>query len=147
MPGGRYFTAAQLKRRLGRLLSPYWSTSRRTYAGFSDEEFYAPTEAEVRRFLEAEPIPGEYYQDEVFDCDDYAFVLKGLVSLHARSLGGVTSSMALGIVWGAFEWVDNDFHATNWVVLEDGGFRWVEPQDGTVHGVEECRGGVTLVVV
>lgn len=40
MPDGRYFTAGQFKPRLGRLLSPYWSTSRRTYAGFSDEKFY-----------------------------------------------------------------------------------------------------------
>lgn len=144
---GRYLTAGQLKRRLSRLLSPFWASSRRTYAGFSDEQFYAPTEAEVRTFLEAEPIPAELYQDEVFDCDDYAFVLKGLVSLHARSLERITSSMSIGIAWGRFDWVDDEFHATNWVLLEDGEFRWLEPQDGTVHAVGECSGGLTLVVV
>ena len=88
----------------------------------------APIE-EVPRILEGGPLQQGLYSDEVFDCGDHGFVLVGLVLLHARSLEGVTTSKSLGIAWGAFDSVD-DFRATNWVRLEDGGFQWFDVRTG-----------------
>ena len=146
MAKGSYITERQVKRKLGKLLRSYWSKSRRTYAGFADRQFYLPTAGEVRAFLDAHPIPAELHSDEVFDCDDYAFVLKGLVCLHARSMKGVTSSMCLGIAWEFFDWAEEGFHAANWVLQDDGEFLWIEPQGATLHELEECQGGLTLVL-
>ena len=55
--------------------------------------------------------------------------------------------MCLGIAWASFGWMEDELHAANWVLLDDGSFLWIEPEDGTTHELGECRGGLTLVVV
>jgi hypothetical protein len=146
MGDGRYLTVRQVKQRVGRVLRGYWARSRRTYAGFSDNEFYLPTRAEIEMLLAERPIRKARVRDESFDCDDFAFVFKGMVALEGRDLDHVTSSMCVGIAWGYFRWIPDTFHAVNWALVDDSEFVWIEPQDGTIHPVDASESGLSLLI-
>ena len=141
-----YLTVRQVKQRVGHILRGCWATSRRTYAGFSDNRFYLPSRTEIEDLLRARSLRSAAAQDESFDCDDYAFVFKGLAALKGRRMSHVTSSMCVGIAWGYFNWVPDVFHAVNWALLEGSVFVWVEPQDGSIHPVEHNQGGLSLLI-
>ncbi len=145
MPDGIYISNHRLKNRLGVKLGPYFATNRYRYAGFSDNEFYIPTRQEIETFLNHNPInPGKLY-DESFDCDDYAFVLKGSVSLYVRNSEQFTASMCIGIAWGMFQWAEG-LHACNWALDSDFELIWIEPQNGEIYNLSECRGNLELLI-
>ena len=146
MPGGIYQTREQVKKRLGPMLRPLWSGQRR-YAGFGDTSYYLPAGEEIAGFVRANPIAPGPAAGEAFDCDDYAFVLKGSVCLYARDTRAIAHSMCLGIAWGRFAWRPREFHACNWVLDADGAFAWIEPQTGAFHPLAECRGDLELILV
>lgn len=144
MPDGIYQTREQVKRRLGPLLTTRWSSQRR-YAGFGDNRYYLPTATEVEAFVAASPIAPAQVASQAFDCDDYAFVLKGSVCLYVRDTQAITTSMCLGIAWGQFAWKP-EFHACNWVLDASGTLRWIEPQTQTFYPLAECTGGLELLL-
>lgn len=132
---------------LSGILRPYWALDHRTFAGFSDFQYYLPTPEELETFLKENPVKDpEATPDEGFDCDDYAYVLKGAACLSARRKWGVQHSMCLGIAWGNFKW-RSGFHCCNWVIDAEGNFSWVEPQDSRFHQVADCEYGLTLIIV
>jgi len=143
---GDYLSIQTIKQRVGRSLRGLWCNRNRTYAGFSDNEFYVPTRDELDAFLTERPIRHADECDESFDCDDFAFVLKGMISLYARRSRHLRASVCLGIGWGKFQWVPDTFHAVNWALVDGSEFVWLEPQDGSVHAVDECEGGLTLIL-
>lgn len=145
---GEYITTTQLKARLSKQLRPYWATdSRSKYAGFSDSRYYAPTGDEIMKFLDNTPLQPTGLFGELFDCDDYAFVMKGAASLYARDVAKLESSLCIGIAWARFFWKPDPFHACNWTLNNEGQVWWVEPQDHELHPLTTCKGDLTLIII
>ena len=53
--------------------------------------------------------------EERFDCDDFAYVLKAEMSVHAYQSAAMKFGLCVGMVWGNFDGVDG-YHAVNWFV-------------------------------
>ncbi len=72
----------------------------------------------------------EYTKNGQFDCDDFAFAFKGLVTNWYRTNRPNFLPMAIGIGWGKYaKFGDGEYHALNWVFIEDDQrLYWVEPQ-------------------
>lgn len=133
---GQIVTTSVIKNRLGKLLSGYWLT--KYYAGFSDASYYLPSLNELQLFINTHPITSNIYLGEGFDCDDFTFVFKGNMSLFTRDQLQLNYSVCVGIAWGYFSW-RNEFHAVNWFLDKDFELRWVEPQDGSIYQINQCK--------
>lgn len=110
-----------------------------------DKSFYLPTVLEVKGILAASAGDRRVWLEERFDCDDFAYVLKGEISVHAYATNSLRFGLCFGIVWGNFDWVDG-YHAVNWFISNDGELRFVEPQDDVIHNASECSGDVWLLL-
>lgn len=145
----RQITQAAVKQTLGRyyLTERYWAQSTRNYAGFSDEAYVLPNEEEILAIIAANPVTRPPTVSEAFDCDDFAFVFKGLACLYTRDHLKIEHSLCIGIAWGCFAWTEPafEFHATNWVLIDQLGLLWCEPQNGTLYPLDNCN-SVTLVL-
>jgi len=144
---GCYVSTSRLRYRLSRHLRGLWSGSRRTYAGFADSEYFTADIDELRQFLRNTPLQPVAAFGEVFDCDDYAFVLKGAASLYARDSGRLTAGLCVGIAWGSFTWKSEPRHACNWSVDSDNDFWWIEPQDNGLYPLSECSGDLEMILI
>lgn len=113
---------------------------------FGDGSFYLPTVEQVRAILKASEADRRTWMAERFDCDDFAYVLKGEMSVHAYAHGELRFALCVGMVWGNFDWVDG-YHAVNWFVANDGELQFVEPQDDTIYDASHCLGQISLLLV
>ncbi len=140
-------TENALKQRIGPLLKTFWANDTRTYAGFADQFYSCPGPDEVKKILEIMSLPSP--QDEVYDCDDYAFELKAHASRYARLSDQYSNSIALGIAWGRFSWVSNGQldHACNWIFDSSKTFFWIEPQNKKLYNLTQCSGRLSLIIV
>jgi hypothetical protein len=73
-----------------------------------DNEYYLPTVYEVKRVLAASRVGGLDYNTEGFDCDDFAFGVKGEFSQYAykhKRDGRIKGyGIAFGVIVGQFAW-------------------------------------------
>lgn len=99
----------------------------------SDMEFELPSRAlfdEAYAFVKAS-IPHEdtYAKIDYFDCDDFSYIFKGLLSKWYQENRPQDYPLAMGICWGLFPGFGQDLiHSMNWVILDDGVLHWIEPQ-------------------
>jgi hypothetical protein len=97
---------------------------------FSEDDYFCLYESELQKFVNQEGVYKEPFKNNVFDCDDYSFVLKARASLYA-SRNDLPYTICLGIAWGYFNWTD-EYHACNWAIALDDRdnphFFWIEPQ-------------------
>jgi hypothetical protein len=147
-PGGNIATAAQIEAFIrqslaGKLASP-------NLIRLGDASFYVPTLAELRAIIARSQGHRKQYTAERFDCDDFAYVLKGEFSSHFYEASNLVCGIAAGIIWGLFSWIA-EFHSANFGITSDHGFVLIEPQSGNqpdkLFPVSECRGSVSLVLV
>ena len=113
---------------------------------FGDGSFYLPTLPEVREILEASRADRRTWMAERFDCDDFAYVLKGEMSVHAYETPELRYGLCVGMVWGNFDWVQG-YHAVNWFLGSDGVLRFIEPQSDDIYEMDRCTGNISLFVV
>jgi len=111
-----------------------------------DGIYYLPTLDEVRQLLAESNGDRRQWLAERFDCDDFAYVLKGEASVHAYDAGDLRYGLALGMVWGNFDWV-NGYHAINWFVDNVGTLYLIEPQSDAVYPASRCLGDIGLLLV
>lgn len=139
-------TQQSLKQRIGPLLKTFWDNDIRTYAGFSDQSYCCPELSEVKHVLENMILPSP--QGELYDCDDFAFELKAHASRYARLSNKYNFSIAIGIAWGRFSWINNGLldHACNWVFDSTSNFYWIEPQNKQLYNLDQCRGRLNLLL-
>jgi hypothetical protein len=142
---GQYISTVVLKQAMGRQLRSLWSKSR-NYAGFGDEEYYLPSVAEVQALLAQIAIAPAALTQSWFDCDDYAFVLKGLMALASREQQDLRAAPCIGVAWGKFSWMGGAFHACNWFVDDGGELLWLEPQTMGTFDLPQCLELNLLVV-
>lgn len=84
----------------------------------SDSSYFAPTRAQVERFLSLSFVDQRKYVSRVFDCDNFSFALMGKASAFFRGF-------AFGIVWAETK---RGLHALNFFIDDEGIFWYVEPQ-------------------
>lgn len=113
---------------------------------FGDGTFYLPTREEVEFILEKSQLDRRRWLAERFDCDDFAYVLKGEMSIHAYETNGFKFGLAVGMVWGDFDWVPG-FHAVNWFITPDLEILFIEPQTDQIYDAAHCRGNIRLLLV
>lgn len=78
-----------------------------------------------------ESIPDEntYTEIDLFDCDDFSYIFKGLISKWYQENRPNQLPLAIGVCWGLFPgFGQNMIHSMNWVILDDGILHWIEPQ-------------------
>lgn len=147
-PAGNIATAAQVDEFIRNSLHGKFADPRVIRLG--DANFYVPTLAELRAIIARSQAHRQQYTAERFDCDDFAYVLKGEFSLHFYKASNLVCGIAAGIIWGRFSWI-NEFHSANFGITSDQGFVLVEPQSGDqpdkLYPVSECRGSVSLVLI
>lgn len=144
---GKESSSETVKSQLRVLTDPFWVRRGRTYAGFTDTGFYLPSIHETRQVLQTVVVSNAGTSGEKFDCDDYSFSFKGNVALYCRDNIQTDFSMCIGISWAYYSWSGGELHAINWVLCDDNSFYWIEPQDNSLHSLNECRGGLELLLV
>jgi hypothetical protein len=133
-------------------LSNKWAANKPCFLGFMDSAYYLPSYQAITNFLFRNPVnihpSNPAFRTEGFDCDDYAFVLKGNACLYNRDVFKLRHGMAVGIIWGNFNWMPhNEYHAANWVITSDSGMWLIEPQNNQLFNFDQCLGNVQLVIL
>jgi hypothetical protein len=112
---------------------------------FQDGHFYLPSEQETRTLIDAHRLASAEKglilvsaRGEGYDCDDYTKSLYGFVPDFAAKHWQVEHSVCIGMAVGVFGWMAG-LHSCNWVFLSNGLFKWIEPQTGHFHNLEECE--------
>lgn len=113
---------------------------------FGDGTYYLPTLQEVQEILQQSQSDRRTWLAERFDCDDFAYVLKGEMSIHSYDTGDLRFGLCVGMVWGNFDWVSG-YHAVNWFISNDGVLRFIEPQSDAMYEASRCRGDISLLLV
>lgn len=111
---------------------------------FGDNQYYLPTQDEMDFIITESGLERKKFMAERFDCDDFAFILKGEVSAHAYQAGQLTCGICAGIAWGYFQWNPRGYHAANWFLDSSGVLNFIEPQWDVIFPVEQCQKGVDL---
>ncbi len=144
-PQGREIDTESLKILVQRALAGKLANDHEIHYG--DTHFYLPTLAEVALILQASHLDRKKWMQERFDCDDFAYVLKGEMSAHAYDAPDLHLGLCSGIVWGCFDWTGDEFHAVNWAVTSDEVVWLIEPQTDDIYPIERCTGGISLLLV
>ena len=109
-----------------------------------DQKYFIPAEDRIREITSASLQHHQQYYAERFDCDDFAFVLKGEFCLHSFKNAELEFSLCAGILWGEFSWVPTQ-HAINWAIIapkEDGAdfeIVLIEPQGDVFYNSTEYK--------
>jgi len=139
-----------LRRDIGRYRTPGVNIK----ATYSDHLYSSPSHTELVAILAkvASAVPDStHYVEEMFDCDDFSYVLKGQVSLYGLE-SGLPAPLTIGIVWAKFNWRD-EFHVANWAIVDGDRVVWIEPQDLNstknwgLHDVTDCRGELAAILL
>lgn len=86
-----------------------------------DSRYEPITQAELDNLITEYQVKELYYHPEIFDCDDFAWVFKGLAAERRRQ--------AVGFVIG---WWQGGLHCWN-VAITETGLKWIEPQTGKIN--------------
>lgn len=112
----------------------------------ADPAYYLPERKELEGFLEHNINFQAGGMGAGFDCDDYAYAVKGLIGIWNLGRARVRSSWCVGVIFGQFNWMAGE-HAANWFIDKAGVINLIEPQDHTFHTVQECNGNVKLILL
>lgn len=127
LPRKNYISREELERIICKTLDGKLTENFKLH--MSDDKYYLPSLKETQRLLEESKV-GEYqWYDEVFDCDDFAIMLKAHFCKDAYKNNIRRHSHCLGIVWGMVP----RSHALNWVINNDKELRFVDPMLGEIY--------------
>jgi hypothetical protein len=100
------------------------------YCDSPDDIYYLPSLSDFERFLAADDLNQYRYRPEWFDCDDFAWILKGRAAEKGIPLGVVTLN----------QWQEGESHRLNlFIAKEETGLKayLVEPQKDKVWPVTD----------
>ena len=117
-----YITVARAREIITNTLGKKISSN--VHIHLADMVYYCPSVEYVNYLLSQDDTDRMKYTKEVFDCDDYSWLLKGRFCLDAYKDGKRRASHAAGIVWGMLPLP----HAMFWVITDDLELRLIEPQ-------------------
>ena len=135
---------------------------------FLEDIYYLPDPKEVQRILAASRTSRLAYFENRFDCDDFAFGVKGEFSLYAYKRAQMKDrAICFGVVMGIFDWTNEaQNHAAcffvgrdrkvylvepkePWLEMSTDGVampRWIESEKIILHQVSECKNCFLLLV-
>ena len=147
MSTGKIVSRSTLQQVVRPHVKPYWEKQRAKYAGFFDTKFCLPDIDDIGTLYSNIDFPT--FARDLFDCEDFAYLCKAEISRQVRNSNIYTAAWAFGLAWGRFQWVADgkEDHACNWFVDSLGRFWWLEPQKGTRHPPNACRGHLALLLV
>lgn len=147
MSGGRKVSRSTLQGLVRPHVAQYWDTQRAKYAGFFDSAFFLPVVGDVTALYGTIDFPT--YAPDLFDCEDFAYLCKAEMARRVRVSGRYDAPWAFGLAWGRFQWMSDGQidHCCNWFVDNLGRFAWMEPQRGSLHPPDACRGHLVLLLV
>lgn len=109
----------------------------------SDEQYYLPSLAESEKLIGESGIDKYQWHDEVFDCDDFAIMLKAHFCKDAYKHNTRRHSHCLGIVWGMVPRP----HALNWMINDDMKLRFVDPMYNEVYFPQEAARYIWMMII
>jgi len=109
----------------------------------SDEKYYLPSIDDSSRLIEESKVSEYQWVDEVFDCDDFAIMLKAHFCKNAYKNQKRRHSHCLGIVWGMVP----RSHALNWMVNDDLKLRFIDPMYGEVFLPEDRARFIWMMMI
>lgn len=89
---------------------------------FDDARYYLPTLDELRAVVAARPTKGLGSDEDIFDCEDFAYIFRGFAAQHHFLDRNATDTLAfaVGLVWGrGFQGLNPLGHAVNFAVCSD----------------------------
>jgi len=140
-----FIDSDQLAKKITAVMLPRWQKGAAKTLYFGDGKYYCPPLNEALGLLESGRSEFLKWTKNIFDCDDFAFVLKAHFCRSAFHNGQRTCPYCFGIVWKN----KPIRHAMNWIVYRDrnpktggGGqfvFALVEPQNIGQPGLQVIR--------
>ena len=135
----QYITRDELITLLEKKLGPLWLKDADHSLFIGDSEYYCPPIDEAAGIIRNASLSSANYQEEIFDCDDFAVSLKGHFTNCAFQNGrNRPFAYAFGIIW-----LEKPFsHALNWIVAwphrqrEATTIYLVEPQTGSIYDID-----------
>jgi len=125
-PIGVYVDNAEVKRILKERLGAKLSRTSKIY--LPDTLYYLPPKSDAENILRVSVLDSKKWTSEVFDCDDFSYVLKAEFCQDAYRQGKRRAPYCMGIVWGLLPTP----HAINWVITDDKQLYFIEPQTDAV---------------
>ena len=117
-----YLTDGEVRGIVNESLTGKFWPSFNLYLG--DAEYYCPPKRDVEEILELSKVDRYQWTEDLFDCDDFAHVLKAHFAEAAYKDGQRRKAHCFGVVWGSLP----DAHAINWVITDDRQLWFIEPQ-------------------
>jgi len=117
-----------------------------------DEKYFVPAEERIREITSTSLQHHQQYYAERFDCDDFAYVLKGEFCLHTFKNAESEFGLCAGILWGEFSWVTGQ-HAINWALIAPKGdgadfeIVLIEPQGDVFYNSTEYKAGTMSLIL
>jgi hypothetical protein len=150
----KYWSAAEVENLVGRAFPGRWTRFQEYYREpiLGDAEYYLPTHAEVKTIIANSLKSRRVYAPNIYDCEDFAFVLKSHFCQAAYCRGGeLGTAYCMGIVWGEGLWTGQkgEPHAMNWVITAEGYLWLIEPQTGEMRSMQpaaKADNGVYLLL-
>jgi hypothetical protein len=101
---------------------------------FGDDNYYLPSGAEVRTIWQSAKLAELEFKDQKFDCDDFAWAMKGHASRYAYLQDEWRLGIGIGFVTG-YLWRPN--HAANFFI-QGQELCFLEPRYGTLYTLNDC---------
>jgi hypothetical protein len=96
-----------------------------------DDMYRCPSQSEVQSVINSYRTQNFRYISEVFDCDDFALLLKSEFVKNSYQNGSRKFPSAAGILWGS-KLVEGS-HAINFYISPEKETYFIEPQNGEVY--------------
>lgn len=114
---------------------------------FGDNSYYLPSRRELALILRESQADRKQHMLERYDCDDFAYAVKGEMTAHAYDVGELRYGLCVGLAWGRFDWMTVAGQAVNWAITCDEAMWFIEPQTDDIFPCERCTGGLELLLV
>ncbi|WP_434425615.1 lectin MOA-related protein [Nannocystis pusilla] len=114
---------------------------------FGADSYYLPSRRELALILRESQADRKAHMLERYDCDDFAYAIKGEMTAHAYDTGELRYGLCVGLAWGRFDWLPTEAHAINWAITSDEAVWFIEPQTDDIYPFERCVGGIRLLLV
>ncbi len=110
----------------------------------SDDTYYLPSIEEAQRLMDECKASTDFeWCDEVFDCDDFAVILKAHFCRDAYKNRKRRHSHCFGIVWGMIPRP----HALNWMINDDMKLRFIDPMYDEIYSPDEAVRQIWMMII
>lgn len=111
----------------------------------SDEKYFCPSIDNVKLLIEKNTVDRLQYTDELFDCDDYAMLLKAHFIKSAYKNKKRRYPYSVGIIMG--DLLGDIPHAINFVITEKLKLLFIEPQNDTITSPTKSDAEIFFVYI